>query len=677
MTISSQVGRVQYNGNGVTVLFTVPFKFFANGDLLVIRQSSVGIDTALVLNVDYTAAGAGVEAGGSITTTVAPASGEKLSIILDPDLLQSTDYVENDPFPAESHERGLDRVTQYAIRSRDFSERAIKLTDGDIITLNPLPGTAARQGKFIAFDANGQPIASIGTGNDAALRADLASTTVAADGGLLVGFRRTEAGAVGRTVASKLRDFVHAKDFGAVVDGITDDTTALNSALAAAREVRWEGTLRVTSQIVLNDQRRIQGIGASSDNAVRGATCLLRAFAGANATLLASGDDSHIDGLDVDNDNQGTGECVQFTGSRFVFGIISCRKSGGDGLRGGKTNAGASDTNSNCWSGLVVMASGNAGAGFRLDDTNTTTSLSYPLGLSNINAGHCGLVDARSNGTDGLQIGNANDNCFDVVHGESNAGCGARFKTDGTNAGPRANIIVCNDCEANTGNDIQIDAATLPASGPGLYNKILGNRSVAVSSRIVDNSTGSLVVQWLAGLPFRAYHFGSDVNALALSGQVGFNAFVGANNATVRVYGVASGSVDSIMRGAVRKNGAALTDAWEANQHAVFKPLTDLFAVTYSASMTIDAATGNIFQISANNGTAFTINAPTNPQSGNRIIIQIRNTSGGALGAATWNAVFKMSAWTNPANGQSRSIGFFYNGANWIQYDPAGVDVPN
>lgn len=103
------------------------------------------------------------------------------------------------------------------------------------------------------------------------------------------------------------------------------------------------------------------------------------------------------------------------------------------------------------------------------------------------------------------------------------------------------------------------------------------------------------------------------------------------------------------------------------------------FPVTYSASMTIDATTGDTFEITATNGVAFTINAPTNPTDQQRISIVIRNTSGGALGAVTWNAVFKMSAWTQPATGFSRSIEFEYRGGSnaWIQRSQTGVDVPN
>ena len=110
---------------------------------------------------------------------------------------------------------------------------------------------------------------------------------------------------------------------------------------------------------------------------------------------------------------------------------------------------------------------------------------------------------------------------------------------------------------------------------------------------------------------------------------------------------------------------------WQAN------PALKQATITYSASMTPDAKLGASQTITATNGSAFTINAPTNALAGRRLKITLRNTSGGALGAATWNAVFKLSAWTNPANGFSRSIEFEYDGSNWVQVAQTGVDVPN
>lgn len=102
-----------------------------------------------------------------------------------------------------------------------------------------------------------------------------------------------------------------------------------------------------------------------------------------------------------------------------------------------------------------------------------------------------------------------------------------------------------------------------------------------------------------------------------------------------------------------------------------------LTTLTYSAAIDIDASVGNSFQVTATNGVAFTINNPTNARTGQRMKLTIRNTSGGALGAITWDTLFKMAAWVSPATANSRSIEFEYNGTNWREIGKTAADVPN
>jgi hypothetical protein len=70
------------------------------------------------------------------------------------------------------------------------------------------------------------------------------------------GFIQTGTGAVQRTVESKLGDTVSVKDFGAVGDGVADDTTAIQAATTAAaaagKTVLFPaGTYRLLSYVVL------------------------------------------------------------------------------------------------------------------------------------------------------------------------------------------------------------------------------------------------------------------------------------------------------------------------------------------------------------------------------------------------------------------------------------------
>lgn len=146
MTVQSQTSRADYSGNGATTLFAVPFYFLLATDLQVIRTdtstSPVTVVT-LVLNTDYTVAGVANPAGGSITTTLAPTASQRLSILRNVPYTQLKHYVPNDPFPAASHEMGLDKLTMEVQQLAEVQGRALTLapnTTGVSTTL-PVPAT--------------------------------------------------------------------------------------------------------------------------------------------------------------------------------------------------------------------------------------------------------------------------------------------------------------------------------------------------------------------------------------------------------------------------------------------------------------------------------------------------------------------------------------------------------
>ena len=98
----------------------------------------------------------------------------------------------------------------------------------------------------------------------------------------------------------------------------------------------------------------------------------------------------------------------------------------------------------------------------------------------------------------------------------------------------------------------------------------------------------------------------------------------------------------------------------------------------YGPVITCDCALGNAFIITITDGVAFAIAVPLHPTAGQWIRMQFVNASGGAAGAGTFNAVFKMVSNTLAviANGSNRTVDFFYNGTNWIQVIYT-ADVPN
>lgn len=85
-----------------------------------------------------------------------------------------------------------------------------------------------------------------------------------------VSFLQAGTSAVARTVESKLRDVVSVKDFGAVGNGVADDTAAITAAIASSAQgldvFFPTGTYKVTSAITLPTGRaiRFSGTGAGS-----------------------------------------------------------------------------------------------------------------------------------------------------------------------------------------------------------------------------------------------------------------------------------------------------------------------------------------------------------------------------------------------------------------------------
>jgi hypothetical protein len=102
---------------------------------------------------------------------------------------------------------------------------------------------------------------------------------------------------------------------------------------------------------------------------------------------------------------------------------------------------------------------------------------------------------------------------------------------------------------------------------------------------------------------------------------------------------------------------------------------TGVRTLAYGPLVAADNFVGRAY-IPVGNTTAFTINAPTFPFKGQTITYDIKNNSGGAMGAITWAAAFLLGgAFTNPANGKRRTISFYYDGASWIETNRATADI--
>ena len=130
MTISSTTVKNSYSGDSTTTTFTYTFKIFADSDIQVIIRSSTGTETTKTITTHYTVTGAGNSGGGSVIFTSGniPATGQTVLLRRNIPQTQAIDYIANDPFPAESHEEGLDRSTMAIQQLQEEVTTAIKLS---------------------------------------------------------------------------------------------------------------------------------------------------------------------------------------------------------------------------------------------------------------------------------------------------------------------------------------------------------------------------------------------------------------------------------------------------------------------------------------------------------------------------------------------------------------------
>lgn len=277
MTVSSQTSRNDYVGNGATVAFPVTFRFLDKTQLRVLRTViATNVTTQLTLDSlgadGFSVVGAGQPSGGTVTVVTAPQATERLSILRNVPLTQLTDYLPNDPFPAESHERALDKLTMAMQQQGEVVDRAVVLAPQTTGVSNELPGPVALNLLRWKADLSGlenavpPQIATVAPG----AVVDATVSPIAGIQGSKLNFIQSGTGAVNRDVQAKQRDTLNVKDFGAVVDGVTDDTLAfqrgINEAIARKGILQLPGgTMKITPPIVVTGQNwELVGSGQSA-----------------------------------------------------------------------------------------------------------------------------------------------------------------------------------------------------------------------------------------------------------------------------------------------------------------------------------------------------------------------------------------------------------------------------
>ncbi len=154
MAVQNDTSRIQYNGNNSTVnAYAIPFPFFENSHIRAVVTTSAGVDTELALGSGFTLTGAGNPNGGSLVTVAAVPTTSKVTIFRNVPATQTTSYQEGGDFPAASHERALDKLTQIAQQTKRLADRALKVPESQSTNPPDLPN--AGPGKKLFSSDNG------------------------------------------------------------------------------------------------------------------------------------------------------------------------------------------------------------------------------------------------------------------------------------------------------------------------------------------------------------------------------------------------------------------------------------------------------------------------------------------------------------------------------------------
>lgn len=133
-------------------------------------------------------------------------------------------------------------------------------------------------------------------------------------------------------------------------------------------------------------------------------------------------------------------------------------------------------------------------------------------------------------------------------------------------------------------------------------------------------------------------------------------------------------------------------NGWFLDGAAARNPFGSASVTGAGQTITPDIGTSTYFRITTTTNNAYTLAAPTQNGAaitaanalgialrGVTLTIEFRNTSGGAAGAITPNAIYKLAggAITQAATANNRKYLLYWDGTNWTEITRGAADIPN
>lgn len=129
MTVSNETNRNAYTATSSQTVFVYGFRILDESHLAVYQN-----DVLLTLTTHYTVSNVGVSTGGNVTLVTGATTDDSIVILRDVPKTQEIDYIENDPFPAQSHEDAIDQLTMAIQELDEKIDRSIILDPSSSLT---------------------------------------------------------------------------------------------------------------------------------------------------------------------------------------------------------------------------------------------------------------------------------------------------------------------------------------------------------------------------------------------------------------------------------------------------------------------------------------------------------------------------------------------------------------